>query len=103
MRISLAEKEKEVTKAENKPPKIPKELECSICTEVMKTPTAVVPCMHTFCQGCLLKWQAKSNNCPMCTGSIKSTQKNIVVQQFIERLGLLTESEVNRMNAKRVP
>jgi len=29
---------------------IPEEMACSICMEIMKVPTAAIPCMHTFCK-----------------------------------------------------
>ena len=43
-------------KAEGKPEKkveLPEEVMCTICTELMAVPTALAPCMHTFCKKCI--------------------------------------------------
>ena len=44
----------------------PEEMKCSICTELMDEPTALIPCMHTFCKKCIDLWMTKAKTCPMC-------------------------------------
>ncbi|XP_033111423.1 tripartite motif-containing protein 45-like [Anneissia japonica] len=44
-------------------------LECSLCMERFKNPKSL-PCIHSFCLGCLEKWVKESNgrrfSCPIC-------------------------------------
>jgi hypothetical protein len=51
MNVGTKKEEKRPTKYD-----IPEELACSICMEVMRVPTAAVPCMHTFCKKCIDLW-----------------------------------------------
>ena len=39
---------------------IPEEFKCSICLEQMAVPTALIPCMHTYCKVCIDQWMKKS-------------------------------------------
>ncbi|KAK2725137.1 E3 ubiquitin-protein ligase rnf8-A-like isoform X2 [Artemia franciscana] len=41
------------------------ELSCSICSEVFVKPVKL-PCLHTFCQTCILQWERNQRDCPMC-------------------------------------
>ena len=40
--------------------------ECSICYQVLYKAVSVMPCMHTFCGGCLSDWFKKQKECPNC-------------------------------------
>lgn len=37
---------------------------CPVCFE--KLAEQLTPCGHAFCHGCLIRWQAESNTCPLC-------------------------------------
>lgn len=44
--------------------------ECSICYEAMTDPF-MLPCLHGYCKGCLVKWiETLKNTCPMCRHKI---------------------------------
>ncbi|KXT14799.1 hypothetical protein AC579_9653 [Pseudocercospora musae] len=67
-----------------------KELQCSICTDVLYQPLTLLDCLHTFCGGCLKEWftwQATAattsrNNrhntspytCPQCREHVRGTK-----------------------------
>ncbi|KAJ8032933.1 E3 ubiquitin-protein ligase TRIM56 [Holothuria leucospilota] len=74
-------------------------LHCSICTNRLKVPK-VLPCIHSFCQGCLetyvKKLKSKQLPCPICrkvcdlseTG-VKGLQTNFYIVNLGERMDLL--------------
>lgn len=74
-------------------------LHCSICTNRLKVPK-VLPCIHSFCQGCLetyvTKLKSKQLPCPICrkvcdlseTG-VKGLQTNFYIVNLGERMDLL--------------
>ncbi|XP_019638120.1 PREDICTED: uncharacterized protein LOC109480372 [Branchiostoma belcheri] len=68
-------------------------LECTICLEPFKDPK-VLPCLHTFCEGCLKKFVAQDKvknkfQCPTCRvdtvlpkGGVASFKNNFFVQSL---------------------
>ena len=42
--------------------------ECCICLDNLSN--IMLPCMHAFCNDCIIVWQAKQNNCPICRSEI---------------------------------
>ncbi|XP_078582448.1 E3 ubiquitin-protein ligase TRIM56-like [Branchiostoma floridae x Branchiostoma japonicum] len=66
-------------------------LECTICLEPFKDPK-VLPCLHTFCEGCLKKLVAQDKvkfSCPTCRtetvlpkGGVASFKNNFFVQSL---------------------
>ncbi|XP_035693242.1 uncharacterized protein LOC118427512 [Branchiostoma floridae] len=68
-------------------------LECTICLEPFKDPR-VLPCLHTFCEGCLKKFVAQDKvkskfSCPTCRtetvlpkGGVPSFKNNFFVQSL---------------------
>jgi E3 ubiquitin-protein ligase RNF8 len=43
-------------------------------------------CTHTFCHYCIVQWQKKKATCPICRKRIRSQNKSIVVDNFIDRM-----------------
>lgn len=74
-----------------------RELECGICLKRLKDPK-VLPCLHTFCRGCLTilvrKQQTDSTiSCPICcethplpVGGVRNLQTNFILNNLLELL-----------------
>ena len=56
--------------------------ECSICYE--KMPNIGLPCKHTFCGECTVKFAKKSRNCPLCRCDFREINicRNIEPEEF---------------------
>ncbi|PNF19196.1 hypothetical protein B7P43_G09606 [Cryptotermes secundus] len=61
------------------------ELQCSICSELLVSATTL-NCTHTFCHYCIVQWMKKKNTCPICRKCIRSQNKSIVVDNFIDKM-----------------
>ena len=73
------------------------ELSCSICLEVFEDPRAL-PCLHSFCYGCLEGWVKKSRSikticCPLCkevspvpSGGLKTIKYNYFLADLVKRM-----------------
>ena len=48
---------------------------CTICFNLLKNPTRIIPCNHIFCKSCLKIWRKTCNNCPLCRGTIAKAIK----------------------------
>ncbi|TNV78242.1 hypothetical protein FGO68_gene5326 [Halteria grandinella] len=42
--------------------------ECSVCLDSLSD--VMLPCLHAFCNHCIVLWQAKQSNCPVCRSEI---------------------------------
>lgn len=63
------------------------QLQCSICLELMKVPTSVVPCLHTYCKSCIegcITYQGR--HCPICREVVTETRKNTTLAELIESI-----------------
>ncbi|XP_035663417.1 E3 ubiquitin-protein ligase TRIM56-like [Branchiostoma floridae] len=91
-------KSKEETKADAILSKISGDfLECTICLEPFKDPK-VLPCLHTFCEGCLKKFIAQDKvknkfQCPTCRtdtvlpkGGVSKLKNNFFVQSLSDTI-----------------
>lgn len=58
------------------------ETECAICYE--RTPSVGLPCKHTFCGECTVKFAKKSQNCPLCRSTFQEVHfcRNIEPEEF---------------------
>ena len=61
------------------PEKVDKQLTCAVCIEQFKEPK-VLPCLHTYCKGCLVKLVRKQGadhviTCPECWQDAKVSLK----------------------------
>ncbi|KAI3337526.1 hypothetical protein HD806DRAFT_42928 [Xylariaceae sp. AK1471] len=78
-----------------------KELNCSICTELLFQPLTLLDCLHTFCGSCLkdwFEWQKISAEtsptppapgatvftCPSCRASVRDTRRNATVTSLLD-------------------
>ena len=58
--------------------------DCSVCMDLLNRPHQIDPCMHTFCESCLIRLcQANRINCPNCRGAINGTNLNQVLDEAI--------------------
>lgn len=64
------------------------ECECSICYE--RIPNIGLPCKHTFCGDCTVKFSQKDQSCPLC----RSTFNEVHISQNID------PNEFNKISAK---
>ncbi|KAI8618814.1 glycoside hydrolase superfamily [Chytriomyces sp. MP71] len=52
-------------------------LTCPICRALLHIPCTAVPCMHTFCGGCVCEWiKAGNNDCPVCRKKLIQVARN---------------------------
>lgn len=64
-----------------------KTCDCSICMDEVKD-KATLPCKHSFCKGCIVKWSETSTTCPNCREPftfIKHGRKKIKVHEKRQR------------------
>ncbi|RWA08140.1 hypothetical protein EKO27_g6970 [Xylaria grammica] len=78
-----------------------KELNCSICTELLFQPLTLLDCLHTFCGSCLKDWfewqktHAESSRtpptsgatiftCPSCRAHVRDTRRNATVTSLLD-------------------
>ena len=65
--------------------KVKEELTCAICQDLLNEPK-ILPCLHSFCTGCLKKWSGRLANldpskrhleCPVCRAKVLSTSRAV--------------------------
>ena len=67
-----------------------KELNCSICTEILYQPLTLLDCLHTFCGSCLKLWfswqasQGSDNTCPSCRAVVRGTRPDAKITTLLE-------------------
>ncbi|KAJ1485214.1 hypothetical protein T484DRAFT_1794401 [Baffinella frigidus] len=59
-------------------------MSCMICKSTMHRSTAVLPCLHSMCAGCLAKTLAVSDRCPSCRALVDGAQPNFAMRGLIE-------------------
>ena len=92
-----------------------KELNCSICTEVLYQPLTLLDCLHTFCGSCLklwFEWQASQGanyTCPSCRAVVRGTRPDAKITTLLEMFLQVnpdkkrTEEEKQDVAAKYTP
>jgi len=60
------------------------QFECSICYLALYNPVSVMPCMHTFCGGCLSDWFKKQKDCPSCRVKATEIKRNLFVNSLVD-------------------
>ena len=49
--------------------KLKDSLKCNICLDIIKIPTLIKSCSHSFCKNCIIEHKKTSNACPNCRKS----------------------------------
>ena len=71
-------------------------LQCPICMEIFIMATNL-NCGHTFCHECIVEWEKKAKECPVCRARIKNMTSSMALDQFIkEMFGQLDEEGFQR-------
>ncbi|NXF40306.1 TOPRS ligase, partial [Nyctibius bracteatus] len=47
------------------------EWSCPICRDARDDVAYALPCLHQFCQRCILRWAKRKTDCPLCRGPLK--------------------------------
>jgi Cysteine rich domain with multizinc binding regions/FHA domain/Zinc finger, C3HC4 type (RING finger) len=61
------------------------ELTCGICSELFYKAVSLIPCLHSFCQGCYSQWMAKSSQCPNCRSEVLAMRSNFTVNNLVSK------------------
>lgn len=64
---------------------IAKEMECSICLNLIYGCVTCMPCLHNFCGACLSAWTNTSYYCPQCRTPIANVNKNPMANNIIQK------------------
>jgi DNA repair exonuclease SbcCD ATPase subunit len=51
---------------------------CRVCVSQMKKPMLLIPCGHSFCEGCL------ENQCPQCFSPIQHKVRNLALEEMLK-------------------
>ena len=82
---------------------------CPICTETMTSPK-ILPCIHTFCHGCLnILWHDKASGdkvpCPVCrtdlvipNGGVYNLPNNFFIEKLLEAQNHMEQDESGETN-----
>lgn len=61
----------------------------------MHQAVTLMPCLHTFCGGCLSDWVKRQKDCPSCRDNVVEVKKNSLINSLIENY-LAINSELKR-------
>eukprot|EP00051_Salpingoeca_urceolata_P018328 m.256554 g.256554 ORF g.256554 m.256554 type:complete len:524 (-) comp19172_c2_seq8:35-1606(-) len=81
---------------------IEENLVCPICQCVMHDAVSIVPCLHSFCAGCLSEWMEKSpkKDCPDCRVRVEKIKRNHMLRNLVE--AFLKEHPAKRRPADEI-
>lgn len=79
---------------------IAKEMECSICLNLIYGCVTCMPCLHNFCGACLSAWTNTSYYCPQCRTAITNVNKNPMANNIIQKY-IKKNPEVERSQKER--
>jgi hypothetical protein len=97
-------------------------LQCSICCEVIYQASTTIPCMHSYCGGCLSSWLhtsstsgtsrnlselwerlrsvGKQAKCPLCNHQIEQIHRNHILNEMISDL-IQMKPELERSESEK--
>ncbi|KAF2100480.1 hypothetical protein NA57DRAFT_36958 [Rhizodiscina lignyota] len=92
-----------------------RELTCSICTDILYQPLALLDCLHTFCGACLKEWFAQQAStatsahpytCPSCRASVRGTTRHAwmtsILEQYLKANPTKGKTEEEMEDQKRI-
>jgi hypothetical protein len=53
-------------------------LNCVICSNILFQPMTCINCENSFCKECIIKWENKNKNCPLCKKELKTKESRII-------------------------
>lgn len=99
-RMSKSGNQKTAQDRSSKASDVPEEIRCKICSKRYEDPK-LLPCLHTFCKGCLEKNVEKHGGvlyCPVCPGELRSSDftatgvdklfSNLMVSNLLQAIDL---------------
>jgi pSer/pThr/pTyr-binding forkhead associated (FHA) protein len=63
---------------------VEEKLQCVICQEIIYKAATAVPCMHSYCGGCISSWHKKSPSCPLCNTRIAQVSRNHTLDSLVD-------------------
>eukprot|EP00075_Anas_platyrhynchos_P013445 XP_027302698.1 uncharacterized protein LOC113840272 [Anas platyrhynchos] len=70
-----------------------KDVTCPVCQGAPKEPSYVLPCLHRFCFGCIMRWAKRSSTCPLCRQRITSICYSIWAEDDFLEVQLVPDAE----------
>ncbi|XP_071887638.1 uncharacterized protein [Anas platyrhynchos] len=70
-----------------------KDVTCPVCQGAPKEPSYVLPCLHRFCFGCIMRWAKRSSTCPLCRQRITSIRYSIWAEDDFLEVQLAPDTE----------
>uniref|UniRef100_A0A493SW51 RING-type E3 ubiquitin transferase n=1 Tax=Anas platyrhynchos platyrhynchos TaxID=8840 RepID=A0A493SW51_ANAPP len=74
-----------------------KDVTCPVCQGAPKEPSYVLPCLHRFCFGCIMRWAKRSSTCPLCRQRITSICYSIWAEDDFLEVQLVPDAENSRL------
>ncbi|XP_071598389.1 E3 ubiquitin-protein ligase Topors-like [Heliangelus exortis] len=66
----------------------PQEERCPICLDSWEDPSFLLPCLHRFCYGCILRWVGSKPECPLCKRRVASILHSVRGDEDFEEVFL---------------
>ncbi|KAI9331367.1 hypothetical protein BDR26DRAFT_899386 [Obelidium mucronatum] len=57
---------------------------CGICRGLLHAPASLVPCLHSFCGGCISTWIESHSDCPQCRKQTTQIAKNHQLESIVD-------------------
>ncbi|NXM10941.1 TOPRS ligase, partial [Ploceus nigricollis] len=71
------------------------EWNCPICRDARDDLTYVMPCLHQFCLGCIMRWAEMQRVCPLCRELIEAVRFSVQTDSYIDCVFTSSEESVN--------
>jgi hypothetical protein len=80
--------------------KVHEGIQCGICYKIFHDCTALLPCLHSMCAGCIARWLSKKDTCPSCRLPVEDVRPNIVINGIIEGVLSVDPSHKREVRAR---